>query len=111
MRNFSSRAAGNSGHAAYRTVSSLHGAFLLLTVLVALIITSCATTRLDSQWVSPDFAGRKLTGKLLVVGISRDDTVRRLYEDEMSAQLALHKIDTVKSHELIAGPRVTPVPI
>jgi hypothetical protein len=107
MRNFSSCSAGNHSHALYKTVSSLQSALLFLTVLVAMVISSCATTHLDSQWLSPDFAGRKLTGKLLVVGISRDDTVRRLYEDEMSVQLALHKIATARSHELIAGPLVS----
>jgi hypothetical protein len=107
MRNFSSRSAGNHSHAAYEAASSLQRVLLFLTVLVALVISGCATTHVESQWLSPDFAGRKLTGKLLVVGVSRDDTVRRLYEDEMSTQLASHKIDTVKSHELIAGPLVS----
>lgn len=107
MRNFSSGSAGNHSHAAYKTASSLQSTLLLLTVLVALVISGCATTHVDSQWLSPDFAGRKLTGKLLVVGISRDDTVRRLYEDEMSAQLVLRKIETARSYELIAGPLVS----
>ena len=107
MRNFSSRSAGNHSHSAYKTVSSLQSTLLFLTVLVALVISGCATTHVDSQWLSPDFAGRKLTGKLLVVGISRDDTVRRLYEDEMSAQLAVRKIETARSYELIAGPLVS----
>ncbi len=106
MRNFSSGSTGNHSPAAYKTASSLQSALLFLTILVALVISGCATTHVDSQWLSPDFAGRKLTGKLLVVGISRDDTVRRLYEDEMSAQLALQKIETARSHELIAGPLV-----
>lgn len=107
MRNFSSRSACNHSHTAYRALLSLQNALFFLTVLVALLISSCATTHLDSQWLSQDFAGRKLTGKLLVVGVSRDDTVRRLYEDEMSAQLALQKIDTARSHELVAGPLVS----
>lgn len=107
MRNFSSGPASNHRHAADKTASSLQSALLLLTMLVALVISGCATTHVDSQWMSPDFAGRKLTGKLLVVGISRDDTVRRLYEDEMSAQLVLRKIETARSYELIAGPLVS----
>jgi hypothetical protein len=82
-------------------------ALYCVAALFALFIAGCATTHLDSQWMNPDFAGRKLTGKLLVVGVSRDDTVRRLYEDEMSAQLALHKTDTARSYELIAGPLVS----
>jgi hypothetical protein len=107
MRNFSPRSTGNCGQATHRPALLLQGALLFVTVLAASLISSCATTHLDSQWLNPDFAGRKVTGKLLVVGVSRDDTVRRLYEDEMSAQLALQKIDTARSHELIAGPLVS----
>jgi hypothetical protein len=72
----------------------------------ALFIAGCATTHLDSQWSSPDFANNKITGKLLVVGVSRDDTVRRLYEDEMTIQLANRGLTTVRSYELIPGPLV-----
>jgi hypothetical protein len=79
-------------------------AFYFLAALFALLIAGCATTHLDSQWSSPDFANNKITGKLLVVGVSRDDTVRRLYEDEMTTQLASRGLTNVRSYELIPGP-------
>jgi hypothetical protein len=82
-------------------------ALYCLAALFALLIAGCATTHLDSQWSSPDFANNKMSGKLLVVGVSRDDTVRRLYEDEMTAQLASRGLTTtVRSYELIPGPLV-----
>ncbi len=79
---------------------------LLFSAFMLLMLASCATTHLDSQWSSPDFASNKVTGKLLVVGVSRDDTVRRLYEDEMATQLANRGLATVRSYELIPGPLV-----
>jgi hypothetical protein len=74
-----------------------------LAALCALLISACTTTHLDSQWSNPDFANNKITGKLLVVGVSRDNTVRRLYEDEMTAQLASRGHSTVRSYELVPG--------
>ncbi len=79
-------------------------AFLLAVAFMVLLVTGCSTTRVDGQWSNPDFSGTKLSGKILVVGISRDDTVRRLYEDEMAVQLAARGVTSVRSHELIAGP-------
>jgi hypothetical protein len=77
-----------------------------ISTFVVLMLASCATTHLNSHWSSPDFANNKITGKLLVVGVSRDDTVRRLYEDEMTAQLASRGLTTACSYELIPGPLV-----
>ena len=76
---------------------------LFATIAVA-ILASCATTQLDSQWANPDFAGNKLKGKVFIVGISNDDMVRRLYEDEMAAQLQIRGLTILRSYEVIAAP-------
>ena len=73
-------------------------------IVVATVMMSCATTRLDSQWMNPDFSGTKLKGKVFIVGISSDDLVRRLYEDEMAAQLQARSLTTVRSYDVIAAP-------
>ncbi len=73
-------------------------------VPLMLMLSSCATTSVDSQWLNPDFSGRKLVGKVLVIGVSRDDTVRRVFEDEMALQLTAYALTAVRSHEMIAGP-------
>jgi hypothetical protein len=75
----------------------------VIAVFVLLMMSGCATTSVDSQWSNPDFAGRKLTGKVLIIGVSREDTIRRLYEDEMAAQLAAHAVTTTRSHEIVTG--------
>jgi hypothetical protein len=76
---------------------------LLVTAPLMFILSSCASTNVDTQWINPDFSGRKLVGKVLVLGVSRDDTVRRVFEDEMAAQLSTHALTVVRSHEMIAG--------
>jgi hypothetical protein len=75
-------------------------------MVCALILASCATTRLDTQWSNPEFAGRKMSGKILVVGVSRDETLRRLYEDELAAQLTTRGLATIRSYEVLPGPLV-----
>lgn len=77
----------------------------LLVVLAAAALTGCATTtRLDGQWSNPQFESTRITGKVLVVGLTRDETVRRLYEDDMAAQLAARGLSVVRSYEVIPGP-------
>lgn len=78
----------------------------LTAMLIALALANCATTRLDTQWSNPEFAGRKMSGKMLVVGVSRDETLRRLYEDELAAQLSARGVATVRSYEVLPGPLV-----
>ena len=110
MQYFSSRespaAIANAYERAIHTAPCARYAIYFLAALLALFSAGCATTQLDSQWSSPDFANNKIIGKLLVVGVSRDDTVRRLYEDEMTAQLASRGLTTARSYELIPGPLV-----
>lgn len=76
----------------------------LFAIIVAAIVANCATTQLDSQWASPEFTGTKLQGKVFIVGISNDDMVRRLYEDEMAAQLQTRGLSTMRSYDIIVAP-------
>ena len=55
---------------------------------LALLLAGCATTKVDVLWSNPEFATRKMEGKVLVVGLTRDQTMRRVYEDELAAQFA-----------------------
>lgn len=80
-----------------RAVSGLAG------VVIAAALVACATTRLEAQWSNPHFAATRITGKVLLVGVTRDDTVRRLYEDEMAAQLTARGVAAVRSYEVLAA--------
>jgi hypothetical protein len=76
----------------------------LAMILTALALAGCASTRLDAQWTSPEIAGRRIEGKVLVVALTRDETVRRLYEDEMAARLAARGVAPIRSYTVLAGP-------
>jgi hypothetical protein len=69
-------------------------------VLGALLIAGCASTKLVNQWKSPEFEGTPLR-KVLVVGVSRQPSVRRVFEDEFAAQLRANGVQAVPSYTLI----------
>lgn len=71
--------------------------------LLIWLLSSCVSTHLDSQWINPEFSGRKTTEKVMVVGITKDETLRRRYEDEIAAQLGSRGVSTVRSYEVIPG--------
>lgn len=77
--------------------------YALRAVLIALPLAGCATTTLDGTWIRPEFAGKRLEGPVLVVGVARDDTVRRIYEDEMVARLGARGVKALHSYELVPG--------
>jgi hypothetical protein len=68
----------------------------------AALAAACSTTRVEGTWLDATFSGQKLTGPMLVVGVMRDETVRRVYEDEMAAELAARGIRAIKSYDLVA---------
>lgn len=71
--------------------------------VAAMLLAGCATTTVDVQWSNPDFTARKIEGKVLVVGLTRDQTMRRVYEDELRAQLSARGIDVTRSYEVVHG--------
>lgn len=79
-----------------RTVSAVRAIAL---AGAALVLAACATsTQFNAQWVNPE-AGQRLPVKnVLVIGISRDTTARRVYEDAMVAQLAARGVKAQASY-------------
>jgi hypothetical protein len=76
---------------------------LLLCASVALL-AACASTSLEGSWSNPALPREPISGPVLVVGVARDDIVRRVYEDGMVAQLAARGIKAMPSYSLVAGP-------
>ena len=65
-----------------------------------LVLTSCAATTMSAVWKDPNYQGGKLK-KVLVVGVAKDDVIRRLFEDEFTARLKAHGTDAYPSYSLI----------
>ena len=70
--------------------------------LITLVMAACAATTLTNSWKSPDYKGQGLK-KLLVVGVSKEGAVRRIFEDGFVEQIKAAGVDAVASYTLIPG--------
>lgn len=61
----------------------IRATFLLL---VLLVLQACSSTKLVTRWSEPAAQGEKLS-KVLVIGLFKDDLMRRHFEDEFIAAL------------------------
>lgn len=76
---------------------------VLMTVLTVAVLPGCASTRLEGTWSDRALPAEAIRGPVLVVGVARDDLVRRVYEDAMAAQLAARGIAATPSYAVLAG--------
>ena len=54
----------------------------------AALVLGCSTpTRINAQWVNPEFAGKRPVRSIMIVAAVRDTATRRIYEDRMTASL------------------------
>jgi hypothetical protein len=60
--------------------------FRLLATGALVTLGGCSTVSVNNQWRDPGFAGPPLSN-VLVVGITRSDTMKRVFEDTFSQQL------------------------
>ncbi len=64
----------------------------------------CASTHVEATWSNPQYAGHAPAGRILVVGLTRDETVRRLFEDSMAAALRSRGVDALRSYDTVSAP-------
>ena len=71
----------------------------LALILGAALLGACAApTVLNTQWVNPQFVGKPPIRSLLVMGITKDPTNRRIFEDQMVAKLGARGVKAVPSY-------------
>lgn len=73
-------------------------------------LAGCASTTLDGSWMSSEFSGKRIDAPVLVVGVARDDTVRRVYEDQMVAKLVARGVRATQSYASEPGSLGTDAP-
>ena len=84
---------------------------LLLMAGAALLLAACATsTQFNAQWVNPEAGNRLPVRNVLVIGISRDSTARRIYEDAMVVQLAARGVKAQPSYKSLPEDGPAPQP-
>lgn len=73
---------------------------LLTTMLLATIFLTalgCSSTTMSGSWRSPDYSGQ--ISKVYIVGMSRQETGRRIFEDGFGRQLAAFGVETISSYK------------
>ncbi len=81
--------------------------FSLLAASAAALLCGCASTTIVNQWANAAHPGPSCK-KLLVVGVTRNASVRRIFEDELVKAALARGIVAIPSYTLI--PEDGPVP-
>ena len=76
----------------------------------ALLLSACTSTQFNAQWLNPQAGGRLPVRNVLVMGISRDTTARRVYEDAMVAQLTTRGVKAQPSYRTLPDDGPAPQP-
>ena len=69
-----------------------------LAIAGALGLTACAaSTKIVNQWVSPDYTSPRFK-KIMVIGVSKQPSIRRTFEDQFVKQLKATGVEAVPSY-------------
>lgn len=66
-------------------------------ILLLSMVSGCSSTTLTGSWRSPEFSSR--VDKIYIVGVSKQETHRRIFEDEFGAELQMYGIETISSYK------------
>jgi hypothetical protein len=73
---------------------------VVLGAVVATLVSCAASSRLTSSWSDPSAAGRAHK-KMVVVGVTPQAPIRRMYEDAFASQLKQRGIDAIGSYAVV----------
>ena len=65
-------------------------------MLIVLLVAACSSTTMSGSWSDPAFT--KKAKKVYIIGISKDETRRRIFEDSFGRQLTSQGIKTFSSY-------------
>ena len=71
----------------------------VLAVSVALLVSSCANTKISQSWVEPD--NKRSYNDLLIIGVSESQQNRRAYESHLVEELRANGTEAEASYKLI----------
>lgn len=70
-----------------------------LLLLVAALLTACATTQVNAIWKDPSYHARP--GRIIVIGLAKNPLNRRLFEDEFVLQLKARGTEAIASYTVL----------
>ena len=74
--------------------------FLFSVMVGCLTLAACASTKLVNQWSNPAYTAPSFK-KVMVIGVARQSSIRRSFEDEFVNQLKAAGVDTVPGYQYI----------
>ncbi len=73
---------------------------VLVAIFFTLLTTSCGTSKLIATWHDATFAGKHIVKDVLIIAVTKDETIRRLYEDEFVDTLSKDGVRAIASYTL-----------
>ena len=74
-------------------------------LIVALLLSACATFSVTNEWKDPSWSGPPASN-ILVIGVARSDTMRRLFEDTFARDLGAAGVRAEASYAAIPSGHV-----
>jgi hypothetical protein len=69
----------------------------VVAIAVAFVLAGCAATKIVTEWSNPDYASPRFK-KILVIGVSKQPSIRRTFEEEFVNKLKAAGVDAVPSY-------------
>jgi hypothetical protein len=74
---------------------------VLLGIAVAFVLAGCAATKIVAEWNNPDYVSPRFK-KILVIGVSKQPSIRRTFEEEFVNKLKASGVDAAPSYLYIS---------
>jgi hypothetical protein len=82
-----------------KMIRALRNPFSLY-IFIAMLVTACASTQLNSVWKDPSYQTRP--AKIMVVGVAKNPLNRRIFEDAFVRQLKSQGTDAIASYTVVS---------
>lgn len=78
---------------------------LFALMVFALLLAGCSSTYLAGSWKNPEYTGQ--VNKVYIIGIAKNDTNRRIFEDELRSQLQAYGRTGISSYQDLPASKET----
>ena len=70
---------------------------VFVVAIASAFVSACAATKIVTEWSNPDYASPAFK-KIMVIGVSKQPSIRRTFEDEFVNKLKATRVDAVPSY-------------
>lgn len=81
-------------------VPQRHMIITAISLCMLLLLSSCGTSRLTATWHDVSYGGQKKIQDVLIIAVTKDETIKRLFEDTFAATLGAEGLQAIPSYTL-----------